>query len=192
MNLIINNDGLKNNEIDEFGQKARAILTDDNNNILVANYGGVYLLPGGKIDDNETPIQALIRELEEETGTNYNEHDFAFLTTIQSFQKNYPKRDGSLHNRLVETHYFQGRLKRTIPDNQQLTDKEQKDNFKLRLMSLDELTNVVANSNSNNPRSKYFIQELLLITNYYNSGTKHISKQKKLTKVTVNNSEIIE
>ena len=94
MNLIINDEGLAKNEIDEMNQKARALLIDDDNNILIAYYGGVYLLPGGKIDNNETPIQAIIRELLEETGTYYTEQDFEFLTTIQSFQKNYPKEMG--------------------------------------------------------------------------------------------------
>ena len=192
MKIIINNDSLSHDAIDEFSQKARALLIDDDNNVLVAHYGGVYLLPGGKIDDNETPIQALIRELQEETGINYSEQDLVYLTTIQSFQKNYPKRDGTLHNRLVETHYFHGRLKKITPSNQQLTVKEQKDNFKLLLISLDELTNIASSNKSNNPRNKYFTQELLSIIDYYNSKAKDSPKQKKLTKFTVNQSEILE
>ena len=29
---------------------------------------GMYALPGGKIDDNESPVQAIVRELAEEIG----------------------------------------------------------------------------------------------------------------------------
>ena len=42
MSLIINDDHLMLSDI------------DDNNNILIANYGHVILLPGGSVDENET------------------------------------------------------------------------------------------------------------------------------------------
>lgn len=48
MELIINENNLKDEEIQEFNSKVRALLVDENNNILVANYGGVHLLPGGQ------------------------------------------------------------------------------------------------------------------------------------------------
>ena len=73
-----------------------------------------------------------------------------------------------------------------MPSNQQLSNKEQKDNFKLQLSPLNELANIITNSDSNNPRSKYFIQELLTIINYYNFGQKIYKKM--LTKFTVSSS----
>jgi len=56
MELIINEDNLNNNEVQEFSTKVRAILFDENNRILIANYGNVILLPGGKVDDGETNL----------------------------------------------------------------------------------------------------------------------------------------
>ena len=34
-------------------------------------FANQWTLPGGKVEPNETPIKAAIRELEEETGTRY-------------------------------------------------------------------------------------------------------------------------
>ena len=51
MKFIINEDNLHYNEVNEFSSKVRAILIDDNNQILIANYGNIILLPGGKVDN---------------------------------------------------------------------------------------------------------------------------------------------
>ncbi len=49
---------------------ARGIVTDDNNNIAVFNkkLKNEWKLPGGGIDDGETPEQAFVRECKEELG----------------------------------------------------------------------------------------------------------------------------
>ena len=72
--LTINDDNLSENEVDKFSIKTRAVLYKDNK-ILVGNYNGIYLLPGGKLDKDEEVIEALQRELLEETGMYYFKED---------------------------------------------------------------------------------------------------------------------
>lgn len=170
MKIIINDNNLKENEINEFSFKVRSILVNENNEILVCNYGGTYLLPGGKIDEGESQISALIRELKEETGILYDKNDLSFLCELQYYQKNYPKRDSNIKlNRLVSTYYYFGNYKNVNLDKQVLSNKEIKSNFKLELIKLDDLENIVLNNHNSNPRNSYFQKELITVLENYKS-----------------------
>ena len=175
MELVINGDNLQFDEVQEFSSKVRAILIDENNRILIANYGNVILLPGGKVDTGETISEAIIRELSEELGQKYNTNELDFFVTLNYYQKDYPKRDGTFQNRLVQTNYFVGSYKVIKKDSLKLTEKEQKDNFRLDLVSLEELENMILNNKNNNPRNVYFQKELLAILASYKNMKQNVS-----------------
>lgn len=184
MKLIINPYNLKNNDTEEYNIKARAILINDNNELLVANYGGIYLLPGGSINYNEDIQSGLIRELKEETGTEYETYELEYLCHLDYFQKNYPKINGTTKNRLITTYYYIGTYKVTSPDNQILTEKEQKGNFKLELIPLEQLHNIIISNKNNNPRHIYFQNELLKVLKFYKESI-HNAEQKKNTNIKI-------
>lgn len=178
MNLVINEDNLQFSQIQDFSSKVRVILIDENNRILIANYGNVILLPGCKVDNGETIYEAITRELSEELGQDYNAEELDFFVTLNYYQKNYPKRDGTSQNRLVQTHYFVGSHKGIKKDRQKLTDKEQKDKFRLELVSLENLENMILNNKNNNPRNIYFQKELLTILTSYKKITQDTNIKK--------------
>jgi 8-oxo-dGTP pyrophosphatase MutT (NUDIX family) len=168
MILVINENNLEKNDINEFSSKVRCILINDNNEILVCKYGETYLLPGGKIDNGESQVDALIRELNEETGILYSENDFKFLYELNYYQKDYPKRDNEIKiNRLVTTYYYLGKYKEINLDKQILSDKEINSNFRLELINLDNIENIIINNHNSNPRNSYFQKELLVIIEKY-------------------------
>ena len=178
MELVINDDNLQFDKVQEFSSKVRAILVDEHNKILVANYGDVILLPGGKVDAGETESEAITRELTEELGHDYNAKELDFFATLNYYQKNYPKRDGIFKNRLVQTHYFIGPYKDIKKDLQKLTEKEIRDKLTLELVSLGDLENMILNNENNNPRNKYFQIELLTILSSYKNKKQNATVKK--------------
>ena len=175
MEITINEDNLQFEEIQESSSKVRAILIDGDSHILIAHYGNVILLPGGKVDDGETISEAVTRELSEELGQKYNSDELEFFMTLNYFQKDYPKRDGISQNRLVQTHYFVGLYKGIKKDSRKLTEKEQKGNFRLELVSLEDLENMILKNVNNNPRNIYFQKELLIILACYKNKKQNTS-----------------
>lgn len=63
-----------------------AAIIENDGQILIAQrlkgeFAGLWEFPGGKIEDGESPEQALIREIEEEFDTELNVNEF--LTTVE-------------------------------------------------------------------------------------------------------------
>ena len=156
--VIINENNLEDADILEESHKVRAILREGNK-ILVANYGGVYLLPGGSIDEGETKESAIIRELKEETGILYSSLELENILKIIFYQKDYPLRRISLVNCLLVTDYYIGEYKGLNLDNMNRTEKETRDGFNLKLVDIKEIEKLI-NEKSDNPRKVYFDREL--------------------------------
>ena len=175
MELVINDDNLQFDEVQEFNSKARAILIDENNKVLIVNYSNVILLPGGKVDEGETVSEAITRELSEELGQDYSANELDFFVTLNYYQKDYPKRDGTFQNRLVKTHYFVGSYKGIKKASRKLTKKEQKGNFRLELVSLEDLEDIIFKNVNDNPRNIYFQKELLTILTSYKNIKQNVS-----------------
>ena len=89
--VVFNDDNLSEEEMDVTINKVRGIILNAKGQILLCKYAGVYLLPGGSIDEGETEKEAFKREIYEETGIEIDEEIEKFLE-IQTFNKNYYER----------------------------------------------------------------------------------------------------
>ena len=177
MEITINYGNLKDYEINETKEKVRAIIISTDEKLLVANYNGVLLLPGGSINKNETKEDALLRELKEELGIDYTLNETEFLFTLAFYQKNYPKRNGITLNRKVVNHYYIVPFKSIDYNNQTLTEKELNDKFNLQFLSTDEISEYLQNINTDNPIFSYFKEEMeIILSNIIKSKEKVYKK----------------
>jgi len=160
--ITINEHNLCIYDIRDFSSKVRGILVKDNK-ILVANYGGVYLLPGGSIEKNESKEEAIIRELKEETGINYRDIDLENIFTLVYYQKDYPRRRNDRINRLLVTHYFIGEYQGVDNKHFNRSEKEIRDGFSLKMININEISNLIKEQ-SDNPRKPFFDRELLEVS----------------------------
>lgn len=69
---------------------ASAIIIDQQNRFLTVRKKGssYFMMAGGKIESNETPQQALLREIEEELALTIKTNDITFLGTHETLAVN--------------------------------------------------------------------------------------------------------
>ena len=158
--IIINENMLFDSDVEVKSNKVRAILVNGHK-LLIANYGGVYLLPGGSIEDKETNEQAILRELREELGIYYLKEELEELFTLKYYQKEYPLRHNDKKNRLLITHFYIGNYKGINSYNLNRTAKEISDGFNLQLVNIDDIDSLIKETSyNNNPRKLFFDREL--------------------------------
>lgn len=165
MAVIYNPSGIDEESVTEKKSKARLFITNSNNEILVVKVGGIYLLPGGKV---ENPLSALKREIKEEIGIDIDVSKVSPMEKVIYYQKDYPKVEGGIINRKVTTDYFETKMDIDIScvDNN-LTELEKKSNFTLEWIKKEELEDVIVNNDTDNPRKQFFNEELLHVLNIY-------------------------
>lgn len=156
--IVINDFDLADYEIDSRNTKVRALLVH-NDQILVSNYGTAVLLPGGKIDYPETKEEALLRELKEETGIDYNFNELNELFLLEYYQKQYHTRRNTIENRLVRTYFYYGHFKGVNENEVHRTENEILGNFHLELMNFDALQRRITET-CIDPRDIYFNREM--------------------------------
>lgn len=63
--------------------KAAGVIVKDRKALVTRSKGkDIFIHPGGKLEGNETPAQALVRELKEEISIGVNEPDLVFFGTF--------------------------------------------------------------------------------------------------------------
>lgn len=160
--IIYNDDNLVLDDITKKSRKARVILLDQQGAIYLSKYAGIYLLPGGKIGINEDIKLGAAREILEETGIELDITDIEPFLCVKQYIKYYPDVDSESNtNKLLETYYFlvftDDKLEK---DKINLTDREIKNHFKLFHVPLTEVSHMLEENETKNPRNYYYKREL--------------------------------
>ena len=134
--IISNKDNIKEKEITELVKRVKLLIINSNKEILLGYAHNTYQFPGGHVEDNETLIDALNREIYEEVGVRLD-LDIKPIACAINYYKDYPDIG---KNRKNEIYYYL--INKDIEpnmDNTSYTDSEKEGNFILKYIPINNL-----------------------------------------------------
>jgi len=163
--LVTNYGNLTDEEVNEINFKNRLIIMNDKGEILLENYAGVFLLPGGKKEKGESDISGLVREIKEETGIDISHDEVKLLLKANMYVRDYPKINGLGNvNRLSKTNYFYLMSNKKINEVEAKFDvNEKKYGLTMKFVDINKVAELIKSNPSLNSRKKYFDEELLRV-----------------------------
>lgn len=142
--IIYNEDNLKEDEINNYIDRAKMIVENDNGELLFAFANNNYFLIGGHVEKNETFDECIVREIKEESGIDIPFKKRTPYFQIKYYCKDYPEKN--LNTRYI-TNYYHIKYN-LIPDlnNTALEQGEIDGGFKLIYISKDKAINELEKS----------------------------------------------
>lgn len=174
--IVLNKGRLKEDELTDVIEKARIVLRNEEDEIVFTRFGRVYMLPGGKIEMGETPVDAVKRELLEETTINILLDDTEPFAIVNNYLRDYELNDGTTVNRLVKTYYFTGYTSDETIEYFNLTKNEKDDNLRGFFIELDEGIELLQDYNRENPKATYLALETLKVLDAYKNRDNEIEE----------------
>ena len=133
--IIYNNYNLKDSDINKEVKRARALIANSRDELLFGYSDNTYQTIGGHLEEGETYLECLSREIKEESGIELTFDNIEPFVVIKYYQKDYPEKG---KNTLYIINYY---LVRTDikPDLSKidLTDDELAWNYEVRYIPKD-------------------------------------------------------
>lgn len=142
--VIHNEDNLTLNDANKVTLRAKLIVENNNDEILICHMGVKYFLIGGHIDNDESDEQCLTREVAEESGVTLDFSNILPIASSNYINNDYPKNGDITY---TNTNYYA--IKYDLVPNiemQNLTEEEKKENFKLMYIPKNEVINFLENT----------------------------------------------
>ncbi len=139
--LITNEHNLKDQDMTEIVKRVKVLLINSNNELLLGYSYNDYQFPGGHVEENETLIQAVNREVLEETGINLRIKELEPFACATCYYKDWPEKN---KNRKTEIYYYEIKTdEKPNLEKTEYTEEEKRGNFELRYVPLREAENIL-------------------------------------------------
>lgn len=142
--VFYNEDNLRKEDINNFIKRAKMLIINSNNEILLGYGHNTYQIIGGHVEENESYDECVIREVKEETGIELSLEKREPFLQIVYYCKDYPK-EGLNSEYIINYYSINSDLKPDI-DKINLTENEKEGLFEFRCVSLN---NVLDELNDN-------------------------------------------
>ncbi len=163
--VIYNYDYLEDKEITEVVIRMKALIIK-NNKILIGNENNIFQFPGGHLEEGETFLECLKREVEEETGIILEDKEIKrpfFKVTFKN--KDWPEKG---KNRQAEIYYYLIETNKEVNLNDvKLTEHEKKGNFKIEEIPLEKVIQVIKDNIPNNEKNKVIAPDMITAIEEY-------------------------
>ena len=163
--VIYNTDNIKDEDMDELIIRTKGLIINSKNEISLGYSHGTYQFPGGHLEENETLEEGLVREIKEETGIELKDYSMKpFFKTVY-YTKNY---HNSGKNRKNEIYFYIIKTDEVVNmSNSNFTDSEKSGNYEVKVISLDDVENVLNSTINDNPINEVIYKEMLDALNEY-------------------------
>ena len=164
--ILYNYDNLTLEDIDETVVRTKALLINSNNEITLGYCHKTYQFPGGHLEEGESLTDCVLREIEEETGIRLEDAEMKPFEKITYYSKNYHK---SGKNRKNEIYYYIVKTDAKFDMDKSNLDEGEKDGeYTVKVISLDNVEQVLIDSIPDNPMNEIIVGEMLEILKEYN------------------------
>ena len=169
--IVYNGSDVTDEEVDRVVNKVRGVVINKNGQIMLCRNAGIYLLPGGSIEENEDLVQGLKREIFEEGGEmQIDESRTTPFLQIKSYNRNYYDRKLKRPiNRLTVTSFFETYTEDDIvPEKLHLTESEKEKKFMPFFTNLSSVDYIISsNPNTDNEKREEFDREMRTVLREY-------------------------
>lgn len=165
--FINNTNNLKETDINEVVRRVKVLLINSKNELLLGYSHNEYQFPGGHVEEKETLVDAVNREIEEEIGVNINATNIEPFACSIGYWKDWPEVG---KNRKTEVYYYEifSDIKPNL-NNVSYTDHEKDGKFRLEHVPLDKIE-IVLDDNIKKYEDKHGIaREMKELLKYYKS-----------------------
>jgi 8-oxo-dGTP pyrophosphatase MutT (NUDIX family) len=157
--ILYNYDLLNKEDINETVIRMKLLLINSNNEILLGYSHKTYQFPGGHLEDGETLIEGLRREILEETGMELKLDSVEPFMVIRHYNNNY---HGTGSNRSSEVYYYTIKTDEKYNLDKVNYDAYEKDgHFELLYLPLDQIEEILILSIPDNEINACIVEEML-------------------------------
>ncbi len=157
--ILYNHDNLSIKDIEETVVRLKALIINSENEILLGYCRNTYQFPGGHLEEGETLVEGLKREIKEETGITIDVTNSKPFLLIRYFSKNY--RDKGI-NRCNEIYYYLIRTDEKYDlKNANYDEGELEGNFELRYIDLNNIENELIKNLKAYSNNSVIVEEML-------------------------------
>lgn len=135
--ITYNDNNLNDNEMTEIVKRVKLLLVNSKSEIMLGYSHHDYQFPGGHVDEGETLLDTVHRELKEETGIELDVKDLKPFAAVYGYYKDWPVAG---KNRKIEIYYYEIKTdEKANLENTSYTSSEQEGGFELRSIPLNEV-----------------------------------------------------